>query len=90
MIIKLQPKKWVLVYYASTGNKYAIHLIALSDDTGEYPELPVSVVEKGKPGKEVYIATYANMDRQHFISIPDLAFYHNSAIESFETLEDYN
>ena len=91
-MIKLSIKKWVLTYYTNSTpiRKYAIHLHAISDDTGTYPAFPVSVVELGKPGQEIYHVTYPDMTRQHFLSLFDLAFHHNSAIEWFESLEDLN
>ncbi len=92
MIIKLTPRNWDLVYYSNTNpvNKYIIRLTALSDGDGKYPVFPVSVTERGKPGSEVYAAIYADMTKQMFLSLQDLAFAHNSAINDFESIEDLN
>ena len=91
-MIKLSTKKWSVVCYMNTVpmRKYCIHLHAISDDTGEFSEFPVSIVESGAPGKETYAATFPNMTKQHFVSLQDMAFHFNSAIEWFESVEDFN
>jgi hypothetical protein len=91
-MITLQTRKWSIAYYANTNpvRKYCIHLHAISDDTGIFPVFPISIVESGKPGLEVYTATYPDMTKSGFTSLSDMAFHFNSAIEWFESMEDFN
>lgn len=91
-MITLKTKKWDLTYYTNSVpiRKYVIHLNAISDDTGSFSPFPVTVVETGKPGYEIYTATYPDMTTSKFTSLHDLAFHHSSATEWFEALEDFN
>ena len=88
-IVMTGTKTWCLVYHSASNIKYAIKLVALVVDG--YPSyFPVSVEETGKPGAEIYFATYANMTVSSYTSLAELAKEHNSYIDDFETLEDYN
>lgn len=91
-MIKLQTKKWSIVYYTNSNpvRKYSIHLHAISDDTGTFPAFPVTVVESGKPGSEVYACSFMGLEKQHFLSLNDMALHFQSAIEWFESLEDFS
>ena len=93
MLVELKTKPWSLTYHVNTAvpyRKYSIHLTAISDDAGNYPVFPISVEERGKPGHEVFIATYPNLTTATYTSLPELAFEHSSQIVWFESVEDYN
>ena len=92
-MITLNTKKWELVYFTTDHalcKKYRIFLHAISDECGIFPQFPISIIESGGPGNEVYKVTYPDMVTRHYVSLFDMANDHNSAIERFETLEDYN
>ena len=92
-MVTIKTKEWSVVYHVNNVQpyrKYCIHLNAISDDAGQFPAFPISIEEEGKPGHEIFIATYPNLSTSVYTDLYSLAFEHQSSIVWFESLEDYN